>query len=90
MGLHHNEGEYLMADLSKFLKIAGGLALAAPALAACDAICKACGACCAAYEETAGAGCCAASDDAMAAEGCCAAADDAMADDMSGCCAAAE
>jgi hypothetical protein len=31
--------------LLKFLKVAGGLALAAPALAACDRLCGACGAC---------------------------------------------
>ena len=71
--------------LTSFLKVAGGLALAGPALSACDAICGACGAC-SAY------GCCAAAgkDGCCAAakkDGCCAAADDS---DYEGCCAAAQ
>ncbi|WP_340588502.1 hypothetical protein [Erythrobacter alti] len=69
-------------NLTKFLKVAGGLALAAPALSACDAIC---GACCAAYAEGAEhGGCCAA---AAEKAGCCAAYGD---EDHAGCCAAAE
>ena len=75
--------------LASFLKVAGGLALAAPALSACDAICGACCAakgCCAAYSE--GAGCCAASKSRADM------AEEAMADDAgeeyAGCCAAAE
>ncbi|MGJ8536202.1 MAG: hypothetical protein ACSHW2_03550 [Parasphingopyxis sp.] len=74
-------------SLASMLAVAGGLALAAPALQACS--CAA--GCCAAIAEV-GSGCCAAAGDthnggccAAAAEGCCAATAEATAE---GCCAA--
>ncbi|MHA6332126.1 hypothetical protein ACXYL9_00465 [Qipengyuania sp. CAU 1752] len=59
--------------LASLLKVAGGLALAAPGLAACDAICGACGACsaysCKAHNgEGAGCGACGAHKDEAPAE----------------------
>lgn len=86
-------------NLRKFLKVAGGLALAAPALSACDAICGACCAAkgaCSAYAEGADgdheAGCCAAQmDDGAMAEHDMDGADEMMTEqDHTGCCAAAE
>lgn len=64
--------------LAELLKVAGGLALAVPALSACDAIC---GACCAA------AGDCSAYENGATKDGCCAAT---YGEDHEGCCAAAQ
>lgn len=68
------------SNLFQFLKVTGGLALAAPALVACDALCKAC---CAA------AGSCSAVTGSEKASGCCAATEPAAEAAYSGCCAAA-
>ncbi|NNC58726.1 MAG: hypothetical protein HKO05_01900 [Erythrobacter sp.] len=60
-------------NLGSLLKVAGGLALAVPGLAACDAICGACGACsaygCKAHDgEGAGCGACGAHKDEVPAD----------------------